>query len=131
MEKVVVSRKNSYIILGILLVSIGFNVYQFWIGDEAYVKEYENRINELQNRVDSLSNNNIGLKDEIKGLEKITDSLDIEIGIVEEKRKDIIKSYEYYLKDILDLDDTELERWFSTRYPEDSTQTKSSTISSY
>jgi hypothetical protein len=131
MTKVAVSRNYAYIIVGVLLISIAFNFYQFWIDDEDYVQDYQNKITELQKKVDSLATKNVGLKSEIVQLELVSDSLDREIDIVEQKRVDIIKSYEYYLKDVLELDDTELELWFSTRYPADSTGTESSTISSY
>jgi len=131
MTKVVVSRNYAYIIVGILIISIAFNFYQFWIDDEDYVQDYQNKITELQKKVDSLATKNVGLKYEIVQLGLVSDSLDREIDIVEQKRVDIIRSYEYYLKDVLDLDDTELELWFSTRYPVDSTRTESSTISSY
>jgi hypothetical protein len=130
MTKVAVSRNYAYIIVGVLLVSIAFNFYQFWIDDEDYVQDYQNKITALQKKVDSLATRNVGLKSEIKQLELVSDSLDREIDIVEQKRIDIIQSYEYYLKDVLELDDTELERWFGTRYPADSTGTQSSTISS-
>ena len=131
MTKVAVSRNYAYIIVGVLLISIAFNFYQFWIDDEDYVQDYQNKITELQKKVDSLATKNVGLKSEIVQLELVSDSLDREIDIAEQKRVDIIKSYEYYLKDVLELDDTELELWFSTRYPADSTGTESSTISSY
>lgn len=131
MTKVAVSRNYAYIIVGVLLISIAFNFYQFWIDDEDYVQDYQNKITELQKKVDSLATKNVGLKSEIVQLELVSDSLDREIDIVEQKRVDIITSYEYYLKDVLELDDTELELWFSTRYPADSTGTESSTISSY
>jgi len=131
MTKVAVSRNYAYIIVGVLLISIAFNFYQFWIDDEDYVQDYQNKITELQKKVDSLATKNVGLKSEIVELELVSDSLDREIDIVEQKRVDIITSYEYYLKDVLELDDTELELWFSTRYPADSTGTESSTISSY
>lgn len=130
MTKVAVSRNYAYIIVGVLLVSIAFNFYQFWIDDEDYVQDYQNKITALQKRVDSLDTRNVGLRSEIKKLELVSDSLDREIDIVEQKRIDIIQSYEYYLKDVLELDDTELERWFGTRYPADSTGTESSTTSS-
>ena len=98
--------------------------------DNSYIKEYEDRINSLNQKIDSLHTNNTGLKTEISNLEKQSDSLNIKIISAKEERIKIIKSYEYYLKDILELDDTELERWFSSRYPTNTTNTSSSTISS-
>jgi predicted nuclease with TOPRIM domain len=102
----------------------------FFIEDESYIEEYENKIKVLETEINNLNTQNKGLFTEISELEDKTDSLNTEIKVTEQKRIDIIKSYEYYLKDILELDDTELERWFSTRYSADSTDTTSSTISS-
>lgn len=105
--------------------------YFFLFGDsEDYVIGYEAKISLLEEQIKSIQDSNIGLKSEISELEGKANSLSIEIEVTEQKRIDIIKSYEHYLKDILELDDTDLEQWFSTRYPADSTQTSSSKISS-
>jgi uncharacterized membrane protein (DUF106 family) len=85
MTKVAVSRNYAYIIVGVLLISIAFNFYQFWIDDEDYVQDYQNKITELQKKVDSLATKNVGLKSEIVQLELVSDSLDREIDIVEQK----------------------------------------------
>ncbi len=121
-------QKYWYII--VIIVLLAGNVYFLFGDNEDYVLEYQAKISLLEEQIKSIQDNNVGLKSEIEGLEKRSDSLDIEIEVIEQKRIDIIKSYEYYLKDILELDDTELERWFSTRYPADSTSTESSTLSS-
>ena len=107
---------NKYTLLVLLLISIGFNYYEVFIQDEAYIKEYEDRIDLLESKVDNLKATNSGLKNEIVALEKESDSLDLQILNVEEQRKSIIRSYEIYLQQITDLDDSELERWLLSRY---------------
>jgi len=122
------TKKYWYII--VILILLSGNLFFLFGGNEDYVLEYEAKISLLEEQIKEIQGKNIGLKSEITELEKKADSLDLEIQVTEQKRIDIIKSYEYYLKDILELDDTELERWFSTRYPADSTDTTSSTVSS-
>ena len=122
-------KKYWYII--VILISLAGNLFFWFSDDQDYVLEYQAKISLLEEQIQEIQSKNVGLKSEITELEKKADSLDNEIVVVEQKRIDIIKSYEYYLKDVLELDDTELERWFSTRYPADSTSTTSSTISSY
>ena len=107
---------NKYTLLVLLLISIGFNYYEVFIQDEIYIKEYEGKIDLLESKVDNLNAKNIGLNNEIIALEKESDSLDLKILNVEEQRKSIIRSYEIYLQQITDLDDSELERWLLTRY---------------
>ena len=107
---------NKYTLLVLLLISIGFNYYNIFIQDEAYTKEYKGKIDLLESKVDSLKVKNVGLNNEILTLEKESDSLDLKILNVEEQRKSIIRSYEIYLQQITDLDDSELERWLLTRY---------------
>ena len=121
---------NRYWYIIVILVLLVGNVYFLFGDNEDYVLEYQAKISLLEEQIKSIQENNVGLKSEITELENRADSLDLEIEVTEQKRIDIIKSYEYYLKDILELDDTELELWFSTRYPADSTSTTSSTISS-
>ena len=107
---------NKYTLLVLLLISIGFNYYNIFIQDEAYTKEYEGKIDLLESKVDSLKVKNVGLDHEILTLEIKSDSLDLKILNVEEQRKSIIRSYEIYLQQITDLDDSELERWLLARY---------------
>ena len=121
-------KKYWYII--VILILLSGNLFFLFGGNEDYVLEYEAKISLLEEQIKEIQGKNVGLKSEIEELESKAESLNREILVVEQKRIDIIKSYEYYLKDILELDDTELERWFSTRYPADSTGTKSSTVSS-
>lgn len=121
-------KKYWYII--VILILLSGNLFFLFGGNEDYVLEYEAKISLLEEQIKEIQGKNLGLKSEITELEKKADSLDLQIQVTEQKRIDIIKSYEYYLKDILDLNDTELERWFSTRYPADSTSTTSSTVSS-
>ena len=107
---------NKYTLLVLLLISIGFNYYNIFIQDEAYAKEFEGKIDLLESKVDSLKVKNVGLNHEILTLEIKSDSLDLKILNVEEQRKSIIRSYEIYLQQITDLDDSELERWLLARY---------------
>ena len=121
---------NKYWYIIVILVLLSGNLFFLFGGNEDYILEYEAKISLLEEQIQEIQGKNVGLKSEIEELESKAESLNKEIEVVEQKRIDIIKSYEYYLKDILELDDTELERWFSTRYPADSTSTTSSTISS-
>ena len=125
---VAILRKYWYIIV-ILILLMG-NLFFLFGDNEDYVLEYEAKISLLEEQIKEIQGKNVGLKSEIEELESKAESLNREIEVVEQKRIDIIKSYEYYLKDVLELDDTELERWFITRYPADSTGTESSTVSS-
>lgn len=121
---------NKILKIAPYIIILVLSALLFSENDTSYIKEYEDRINSLNKKIDSLHTNNTGLKNEISNLEKQSDSLNVKIALAKEERIKIIKSYEYYLKDILELDDTELERWFSTRYPTNTTDTSSSTISS-
>lgn len=123
---VVILKKYWYII--VLLVSLLGNAFFIFTEDDSYIQEYEKQIDALESKVDSLKSKSVGLKSEILALEKQNDSLDLEIDNVEQQRKDIIRSYEIYLQQINDLDDTELERWFLSRY-NNRTGVSSSTIS--
>lgn len=107
---------NKYTLLVLLLISIGFNFYNIFIQDPSYTKIYEDKINLLESEIDSLKDKNTGLNSEILTLKQEADSLGLEISNIEEKRKSIIRSYEIYLQQITDLDDSELERWFISRY---------------
>ena len=118
-------KKYWYII--IILPSIIFNILLFIEDDEKYIKEYENQIELLEEKVDSLNTKNLGLHKEVDLLELQIDTLDTQVVEIEEKRKSIIRSYEIYLQQITDLDDSELERWILTRY-NDRTGTQSSTV---
>ena len=120
-------KKYWYII--VILISMTGNYFFLFGEEDSYIKEHGYEIKQLESKIDSITLKNRGLKKEIIDLELKSDSLDIEILHIEQKRIDIIKSYEYYLKDIIELDDTELERWFLSRYP-DSTGSKSSETSS-
>ena len=107
---------NKSTLLVLLLISICFNYYNVFIQDEAYTKKYEGKIDLLESKVDSLKVKNIGLNNEILTLANESDSLDLKILNVEEQKKSIIRSYEIYLQQITDLDDSELERWLLSRY---------------
>lgn len=121
------SKKYWYII--VIAISLTGNVMFLYTGNEDYFEEYQKKIEELQKKVDVLKIKNNGLKSEIVELEKKSDSLDTEIEGVRNEKKNIIRSYEIYLQNVLDLDDSELERWFITRYSDQSTDTDSSTSS--
>lgn len=118
-------KKYWYII--VLTVSLSGNYFLFISEDDSYIKEYEDRIEALESRIDSLKTKNVGLKSEIIELEKQSDSLDILVVDLEDRRKSIIRSYEIYLQQITDLDDSELERWILSRY-NDRTGVSSSTV---
>ena len=107
---------NKYTLLVLLLISIGFNYYEIFIDDPSYIKQYEGIITKLETEIDSININNIGLKSQVLALEDKIDTLDLELTNIEDKRKSIIRSYEIYLQQITDLDDSELERWLLTRY---------------
>lgn len=111
---VVMLKKYWYIL--VIALSLGSNIILYYTEDESYIEKYEAKIEALEKKIDSIKTRNVGLKGEIQILEKKSDSLDDQIGIARDEKNKIIKSYEYYLKDILDLDDTELERWFISRY---------------
>jgi septal ring factor EnvC (AmiA/AmiB activator) len=121
---------NSLKTYGPYILIIVLSAILFSKDDTSYIDDYENKIKELQIIVDSKDKEIKGFKNEITVLEQKSDSLSQAVESVRQERIKIIKSYEYYLKDILELNDTELERWFSSRYPADSTNTSSSTISS-
>jgi len=95
--------------------------------DTSYIKEYEDRIDVLELVVDSLKSKNDGLHLEVLKLEKKSDSLDTKIEDIEQQRKNIIRSYEIYLQQINDLDDSDLEQWILSRY-NNRTRISSSTI---
>jgi len=97
-------KKYWYII--IILPSIIFNILLFIEDDEKYIKEYENQIELLEEKVDSLNTKNLGLHKEVDLLELQIDTLDTQVVEIEEKRKSIIRSYEIYLQQITDLDDS-------------------------
>lgn len=120
-------KKYWYII--VIAISLTGNVMFLYTGNEDYFEEYQKKIEELQKKVDALKIKNNGLKSEIVELEKKSDSLDTEIEGVRNEKKNIIRSYEIYLQNVLDLDDSELERWFITRYSDQFTDTDSSTSS--
>ena len=109
-----------YIIL--ICISILGNLYFLFSDNEEYIKKYEDNIISLESRVDSLKIRNTDLDYKIGVLEKESDSLDIQIKVVKQERVDIIRSYEYYLKSILELNDTELEHWFIARYTDPDTE---------
>ncbi len=120
--------KNYWYII-VIVISLTGNYFFLFGEEDGYIKEHGYRINQLESNIDSITVKNKSLKKEIIFLELKSDSLNIEISHIEQKRIDIIKSYEYYIKDIIDLDDTELERWFLSRYS-DSTGSKNSETSS-
>jgi septal ring factor EnvC (AmiA/AmiB activator) len=107
---------NKYTLLVLLLISIGFNYYEIFIDDPLYIKQYEDTITKLETEIDSININNIGLKSQVLALEDKIDTLDLELTNIEDKRKSIIRSYEIYLQQITDLNDSELERWLLSRY---------------
>lgn len=120
--------KNYWYII-VIVISLTGNYFFLFGEEDDYIKEHGYKINQLESKIDSITVKNKSLEKEIIFLELKSDSLDIEISHIEQKRIDIIKSYEYYIKDIIDLDDTELERWFLSRYS-DSTGSKNSETSS-
>ena len=121
-------NRAKLIYITIITLSLGFNFYQFFFPDEEYIEQYENQIALLEVKVDSLKDKNLGLYKEVDLLEIQVKTLDNQVAEVEEKRKSIIRSYEIYLQQITDLDDSELERWILARY-NDRTGTQSSTVS--
>ena len=123
---VVIFKKYWYI--SIILISLAGNAFFIFDNDDAYIKEYEDKITALESKVESLKTKNVGLKGEVALLEKESDSLDLAVASIEQQRKDIIRSYEIYLQQITDLDDSELERWILARY-NDRTGVSSSTVS--
>ena len=113
---------NKYTLLVLLLISIGFNYYEFFIPNEDYTQQYKSKIDSLETKIYSLNIKNVDLNTEILTLEKKSDSLGIQVINLEDKRKSIIRSYEIYLQQITDLDDSELESWILSRYRDQLTQ---------
>ena len=95
-------KKYWYII--VILISLAGNYFFLFGEEDSYIKEHGYEIKKLESKIDSITLKNRGLKKEIIDLELKSDSLDIEILHIEQKRIDIIKSYEYYLKDIIFAD---------------------------
>lgn len=122
---VVILKKYWYII--IILVSLAGNAFFLFGEDDSYIKEYEDKIFFLEKKVESLKSQNVGLVGEVAKLEEESNALDLAIEDIEQQRKDIIRSYEIYLQQITDLDDSELERWILSRY-NDRTGASSSTV---
>lgn len=116
----VIFRKLIYI--SIIAASIGCNIYLFVSDDDSYIEEYEAKIDKLEEKIDSINIKNLGLNKEIVLLESKVDILDDQVSDIEEKRKSIIKSYEIYLQRITDIDDSELEQWFLSRYNDNTTE---------
>jgi len=107
---------NKYTLLVLLIISVCFNYYEFFIQDEAYTQQYESHIDSLELKVNNLNIKNIDLGIEILALKRKTDSLNVQVIDLEDKRKSIIRSYEVYLQTITNLNDSELELWILSRY---------------
>ena len=122
-----IAKLAKYWYIIVIAISLAGNAFFIFDSDNSYIKEYENKINNLESEVTDLKSKNVGLKGEIVLLEEESDSLDTVVDDLEQKRKDIIRSYEIYLQQITDLDDSELERWFLTRY-NDRTGVSTSTV---
>lgn len=113
---------NKYTLLLLLIISLCFNYYEFFIQDEDYTQEYESQIDSLELKVNNLTTHNITLNTEILVLKRKSDSLGVQVINLEDKRKSIIRSYEIYLQKITNLDDSELESWILSRYKNKLTQ---------
>lgn len=118
---------NKYWYILLIVISLAGNAFFLFSDNEEYVKAYEDKISVLEEQIKSIQSKNVGLKSEIIELEKESDSLGLEVYKTQEARKDIIRSYEIYLQNVLDLDDSELERWFISRYSDTASSTVSST----